>query len=503
MLYKKGFRRSRVSLIKFNENFKKKITSFICCFMLFFSFFVYAASDRDTALEHLGLSKKATYYDILGVSAKATEEEIKKAYKERAKEFHPDRHPNEAKELFEAIFKLVGEAYDTLEDAKKRKSYDRSHKSFTQNHSHQASSQHDNEVKAKKRKEEQAKMWEAVAKTWKEEAEAMRKKIVKEAKIVVSVCCLALFSFLVFVTDPLGFLEDATEKEIKLERAELIRAEPEREKEKMLQKRSNMYILFKEEVNQTLSERHTSLSEKYLEREEEGKEMAEFWKKIEEKAKTRKAERNERWLEEAKKREAERNFERWLEEAKKREAERNFERWLEEAKKFKQWFEENQGDVIFKESDYIEEIIKSSRKQAVDFWLKAANQDHVAAQLILAKMYDVYDDNKREAYKWYSKLEKQGYYVPGLGFRGLSRGQELEEIYVKDRLSAEAQKDLDRLSAEAQLERENATLTYRDFDWDSQLKKSIQRDSQSVTQAPVQKALDQLKSPACRKVFNQ
>jgi DnaJ-class molecular chaperone len=66
--------------------------------------------------------KQKNYYDILHVPETATEDEIKKAYRKLAKEFHPDRHPGESEA--EAKFKEVGEAYEVLKDPEKRRKYD-------------------------------------------------------------------------------------------------------------------------------------------------------------------------------------------------------------------------------------------------------------------------------------------------------------------------------------------------------------------------------------------
>ncbi|MDR1426122.1 MAG: molecular chaperone DnaJ [Rickettsiales bacterium] len=63
------------------------------------------------------------YYEVLGVSKSATSDEIKKAYRKKAMEFHPDRNPNN-KET-ETKFKEAAEAYDILHDADKRAAYDR------------------------------------------------------------------------------------------------------------------------------------------------------------------------------------------------------------------------------------------------------------------------------------------------------------------------------------------------------------------------------------------
>ncbi len=62
------------------------------------------------------------YYSILGVSRNATEEEIKKRYRELAIKYHPDRNPNN-KEA-EEKFKEISEAYSVLIDPKKRAQYD-------------------------------------------------------------------------------------------------------------------------------------------------------------------------------------------------------------------------------------------------------------------------------------------------------------------------------------------------------------------------------------------
>ncbi|MDZ7742004.1 MAG: DnaJ C-terminal domain-containing protein [Bacteroidota bacterium] len=61
------------------------------------------------------------YYKILGVSKKASQEEIKKAYRKLALKYHPDRNPNDKKA--EDSFKEVAEAYEVLKDPEKRKRY--------------------------------------------------------------------------------------------------------------------------------------------------------------------------------------------------------------------------------------------------------------------------------------------------------------------------------------------------------------------------------------------
>ena len=67
---------------------------------------------------------KQDYYETLGVARDAGEAEIKKAYRQKAKELHPDRNP-ENRTRAEEEFKRVAEAYEVLSDSQKRAQYDR------------------------------------------------------------------------------------------------------------------------------------------------------------------------------------------------------------------------------------------------------------------------------------------------------------------------------------------------------------------------------------------
>src|SRR5436309_8916513 len=69
------------------------------------------------------MAARPDYYKILGVGKNASDEEIKKAYRKLARQYHPDRNPGDKQA--EERFKEISQAHDILSDSDKRKEYDR------------------------------------------------------------------------------------------------------------------------------------------------------------------------------------------------------------------------------------------------------------------------------------------------------------------------------------------------------------------------------------------
>ena len=69
------------------------------------------------------MAEKRDYYEVLGVSKNATKDELKKAYRKLAIQYHPDKNPGD--KAAEEKFKEAAEAYDVLSDDAKRQRYDR------------------------------------------------------------------------------------------------------------------------------------------------------------------------------------------------------------------------------------------------------------------------------------------------------------------------------------------------------------------------------------------
>jgi len=70
------------------------------------------------------VSRFQDYYQTLGLSRSASADEIKRAYRKLAKEWHPDRHPAAERDAVEQKFKAIAEAHEVLSDRQKRERYD-------------------------------------------------------------------------------------------------------------------------------------------------------------------------------------------------------------------------------------------------------------------------------------------------------------------------------------------------------------------------------------------
>ena len=68
------------------------------------------------------MSQKRDYYEVLGVNRKASDSDLKKAFRSKAREFHPDKNPDDPEA--EARFKEVQEAYAILSNPDERRKYD-------------------------------------------------------------------------------------------------------------------------------------------------------------------------------------------------------------------------------------------------------------------------------------------------------------------------------------------------------------------------------------------
>lgn len=72
---------------------------------------------------------KADYYEILQIESSATDDEVKRAYRKMALQWHPDKNPDKTEEAT-AQFRLIQEAWNVLGDPQERAYYDRHKSSF-------------------------------------------------------------------------------------------------------------------------------------------------------------------------------------------------------------------------------------------------------------------------------------------------------------------------------------------------------------------------------------
>ena len=68
------------------------------------------------------MADKRDYYEILGVERNVTDDELKKVYRQLARKYHPDLHPDDPDA--EEKFKEITEAYEVLSNSEKRSIYD-------------------------------------------------------------------------------------------------------------------------------------------------------------------------------------------------------------------------------------------------------------------------------------------------------------------------------------------------------------------------------------------
>src|SRR4051812_43535827 len=79
----------------------------------------------------MAAATKQCFYEVLGVAKTASGDDLKKAYRKLAMQFHPDKNPGD--KAAEHKFKVLSEAYEILRDEQKRAAYDRyGHAAFEQ-----------------------------------------------------------------------------------------------------------------------------------------------------------------------------------------------------------------------------------------------------------------------------------------------------------------------------------------------------------------------------------
>ena len=88
---------------------------------------------------------KQDYYDILDIDRYATNEEIKSAYRKKAKKYHPDLNPNNPDA--EEQFKKVNEAWGVLKDTHNKVNYDTTQYTYNNNNSYKERTKHEEEFR--------------------------------------------------------------------------------------------------------------------------------------------------------------------------------------------------------------------------------------------------------------------------------------------------------------------------------------------------------------------